>query len=276
MSSAKTGSVRLESEPQGALVFENGVFTGHETDVTLEDVAEGRHIYELQFDFYDDGELPHQIVVDVVAGQLVTRFVDMGEEPQEIVPAPNAAPQHLEVDRPIYIGDDNGEVKVEKLTDVSAGSRIVAGFIDFYVVGVLLSLFGGFFGMFSGSLLPGVYLLLRDGLFGNGQSIGKMALGYHVLGPEGRVCSLEDSAVRNWPLAIGYLLSAFLSVFGLYALYFILSFLSMFLLVIEFMLVCVDSRGLRLGDRFANTVVRRGSASLPRLPAGNQGPPMLE
>ena len=304
----QVGSVRLESEPEGALIFENGVFTGHETNVTLTDVAVGRHIYELQFDCYDDSEVPHKLVVHVKAGEEVVHFVDMGEEPSAgdnygdgygddygdgygagygadgstgLPPTGRNLADYdqggrLQEDKPIYIGDESAnDEKVLTQSNVSTSKRIAAAFIDFYFIGVLLAVMGSIIHPLGGGMMSGFYTLLRDGLFSNGQSIGKMAIGFHVRGPGGRACTLEDSAIRNWPLALTGLICGFLGFLGLYTFTLFISMAGTLLFFLEFILVCTDSKGLRLGDRFAGTITRQGNIPYGRLTEGKQEPPML-
>ena len=304
------GTVRIESEPEGALVFENGVFTGFETNVTLTGVTPGRHVYELQFDCYDDSERPHQLVVHVKAGQEVVHFVDMtveaesdedftgdygGASPGEPPYGDSfdsvgtfadgrpvyrgnelASPGNVNSEKPIYIDDEPGkEEKIVTQSNVPAAKRIAAAFIDFYFIGMLLAILGSVFSHLGGGLLSGMYILLRDGLFSNSQSIGKMVLGFHVQGPGGRPCTLEDSVIRNWPLCLTSIISSLLALTGLYALIALMSLAGSLLFLIEFMLVCIDSKGFRLGDRFAGTITRQGTMPYHRLTAGREEPPML-
>lgn len=92
-----------------------------------------------------------------------------------------------------------------------------------------------------------VYVLLRDGL-GEGQSLGKRALGIQVINVEDRrPAGARESALRNAPL--------FLAV----ALALLVTPMFVLLLIPEAVAAKRDERGRRLGDRLAGTQVIDGA-----------------
>ena len=112
-----------------------------------------------------------------------------------------------------------------------AQQRILAWLIDFLVMLGLGLLFQAF-----GWLVAGAYLLLRDALFNNGQSIGKRLMGLRVvLGADRTPCTFLSSVIRNllWLIPIVNIVMAFA---GLYAL-------------------SSDRAGRHWGDRLADTRV---------------------
>ena len=144
------------------------------------------------------------------------------------------------------------------------GKRLVAAVIDGLIAGVLsavLPLLG------IGSLLGCAYILSKDALMfellkdpaWKGQSIGKRVMHLKVLGPRGKDVDIGLSAKRNWPLAIGELLSfiiAFMPVgFMAWSSWSLVAGISSIIAIIEIALVFTDPQGRRLGDRLADTRV---------------------
>ncbi len=116
--------------------------------------------------------------------------------------------------------------------------RAGAAAIDASLVGICLVAFGT-----QGSMLfllaGGVYMLLRDGLFVQGQSIGKFVLGLVVIHLEtGRPCGRMASAKRN--------------------VIFLVPGLNVVAVCLEAVAGSRDPQGQRLGDRIANTQVVEG------------------
>ena len=112
-----------------------------------------------------------------------------------------------------------------------AQRRILAWLIDFLVVMALALLFQR-----PGWLAGAVYILLRDSLFNNGQSIGKRLLRLQVVvGPDRLRCRIPNSVIRNilWVLP---LVNLAMAVAGLYYL-------------------SSDRAGRHWGDRLANSRV---------------------
>lgn len=120
-------------------------------------------------------------------------------------------------------------------------NRIIAKFIDILVVAALSKLLPpvGFFAAVT-------YLLIADGL-PRGGSIGKRLIGLKIIVPAiNHACSFRDSIIRNFPLAVGYLLF-FIPYIG-----WIFTFL---ILVLEGLLIVGNDKGLRIGDEMAKTQV---------------------
>jgi len=148
---------------------------------------------------------------------------------------------------------------------VDLGKRLIAALIDGLVGGVLSGVFP-FLGI--GPLLGGAYTLTKDAIVfellkdssWKGQSVGKKVMRLKVTGPGGSDIDLGLSAKRNWPLALGYILS-FLAAFmpGGMILAFsgwsLVAGVSSIIAIIEIALVVTDPQGKRLGDRLADTLV---------------------
>jgi uncharacterized RDD family membrane protein YckC len=130
--------------------------------------------------------------------------------------------------------------------------RFVAALID-NLIGFVLSFVVGLAIPFVGGILGAAYILLKDGLeldFMDKRSIGKKLMKLRPVRLDGGTMDINTSIMRNWPLAIGSIISIIPLlgwVFGpLVALVFV---------VIELVLVLTDTEGKRLGDKFANTKV---------------------
>ena len=120
-------------------------------------------------------------------------------------------------------------------------NRIIAKFLDILVVAALAKLIPpvGFYAAIT-------YLLIADG-FSKGGSVGKRLIGLKIVVPMlNHACSFKDSIIRNFPLAIGYLLF-FIPYIGW--------IFSCLILVVEGLLVVGNERGLRIGDELAKTQV---------------------
>ena len=156
---------------------------------------------------------------------------------------------------------------LESLTDTGKaplGKRAVALILDGLIAGVIATVFGLLGSRMGGIgvLVGAAYTLCRDGLaleFANGRSVGKQLMGLSVERLDGRPMDLETSIRRNWPLAIGSVLSgvggligggigAFLG--GLVG-----AGIGGVIGLIEIYLVVTDPHGRRIGDKTAGTEV---------------------
>ncbi len=173
---------------------------------------------------------------------------------------------------------------------VPGALRMVATFIDYVAYAVLhssLTIVSGLIGSALGSAIGGgfsiiflfictSYLLLRDSLFGNGQSLGKMIVGIKVVGPHGEPCTVEQSIKRNAILVVG----SFLALIGMLAVHIpqygvlaaiIFSLCSLLATVtfvlIETMAMFIQSEGRRLGDLYADTTLKSRTWKAMELPA---------
>ena len=152
------------------------------------------------------------------------------------------------------------------------GKRLIAAVID-TLIAVVVSSIIPFRGI--GSLIGGAYILVKDAIMfellkdpaWKNQSIGKRVMRLEVVGPGGSDVDIQLSARRNWPLAIGQLLSFVISLISYRA----LAWSSLSLLtgettiigIIEIALVFTDPEGKRLGDRLADTRVRELTEEVP-------------
>lgn len=123
---------------------------------------------------------------------------------------------------------------------------LAVGLICLLIVGITLGIFmAGFFvqslaglttviyviGLVFAIIIPFVYVLLRDGLFG-GRSLGKKFMNLRVVNTKtNKPCSFKDSFLRNITLFIP-----------------IVS-------IIELIMPFIDAGGLRFGDKLAGTQV---------------------
>lgn len=132
--------------------------------------------------------------------------------------------------------------------------RGVAALIDGVIASVLTWAIPGI-----GGLVGGAYILLRDGFdfeFMQGRSIGKTVMKLRVVRNDGRPMDLTASAMRNWTLSLGLLISVLVLIpilgwLGALALGLIAPVISL----IELVLVLVDPEGRRFGDRTGGTKV---------------------
>jgi uncharacterized RDD family membrane protein YckC len=130
--------------------------------------------------------------------------------------------------------------------------RFVAALID-GIIGGLLSYLVGSVLPFIGGILGAAYILLKDGLdieFMNKQSLGKKFMKLKPIRLDGKAMDMNTSISRNWPLAIGSIVSI-IPLLGL-----ILGpLVALVFGLIELVLVLSDSEGRRLGDKLAGTKV---------------------
>lgn len=125
--------------------------------------------------------------------------------------------------------------------------RCVAALIDFLLAAAvsLIPLFGG--------ILGALYILCRDGLeldFMNRRSIGKTLLKVRAVRDDGEPVDLVTSMKRNLPFALAPIVSI-VPILG----WLLAPVVATVIGVIELVLVLVDDRGQRLGDRLADTIV---------------------
>lgn len=144
------------------------------------------------------------------------------------------------------------------------GKRVVAGLIDGLIGGVL-SVVIPFLGI--GYLIGGAYILTKDAIMvellkdpaWKGRSVGKKIMHLKVVGPEDSDVDIEVSAKRNWPPALGQLLSFILALIPLrsmaWSTWSLIGSVSSIIGIIEIVLVLTDPQGRRLGDKLANTRV---------------------
>ncbi len=120
------------------------------------------------------------------------------------------------------------------------GIRFLAALIDgaFCIVLYIIPILGWIIGT--------VYILLRDGLFG-GESLGKKILGLKTINLEkNQNANFVDSILRNLTLAFAYILML-IPVIGWIA--------APIIIIIEALFILSDEKGIRFGDRLANTQV---------------------
>ncbi len=134
----------------------------------------------------------------------------------------------------------------------------VAGFIVSFILGMISSALGAI----GGSAVSAAYMLLRDNVLGNGQSIGKKAMKYQAVGKDGKPCTQEESIKRNLPLAAGSIAGAVIGVLlfvpvlgpllaGLASL--LVAGLNLVIYCAEIYFISSDPKGNRKGDGYAGT-----------------------
>ncbi len=143
------------------------------------------------------------------------------------------------------------------------GSRFAAYILDAIVVVALTFVFA-FMGTRMGgigTLIGAAYILGRDGLtlgFATHRSIGKQLMNLRPVRLDGRPMDLETSIRRNWPLALGAVLSGLGALLGGWIgaiLGGALGMIAGLLGLVEAILVLTDAEGRRIGDKFAETQV---------------------
>ena len=155
---------------------------------------------------------------------------------------------------------------------VPLSKRVIGGVIDSVVAGVASAIagtVGGFIHIAVGGLLGaavgGAYMLLRDSILGNGQSIGKKVMKYQAVGPDGKPCPQELSIKRNVPFAVGYAVNALFSILlvipGLGAIIagiagLLATPILILIPIVELYFVHSDPQGNRWGDKFAGTTTK--------------------
>ena len=123
--------------------------------------------------------------------------------------------------------------------------RTVAKILDFIIIYAALEIVPRA-GFFAGL----VYLLIGDGLF-DGRSLGKKLIGLRVVAEDTQTpCTFRSSILRNSTLGIGFLFIK-ISWLGWIA----VAIISIF----EFIMLLGNTRGMRLGDELAKTVVVESS-----------------
>ncbi len=125
--------------------------------------------------------------------------------------------------------------------------RFIAALIDNVLASVvaLIPVVGGIVGA--------AYILLKDGLeleFMDKRSIGKKLMKLRPVRLDGSPMDINTSLMRNWPLAIGSVLSIIPLVGWLIAVP-----VAIVISIIELVLVFTDPEGRRLGDKLAGTKV---------------------
>jgi uncharacterized RDD family membrane protein YckC len=133
------------------------------------------------------------------------------------------------------------EPPAEAMAKANVLHRFIAKFIDLLIVTAIYEI-----PLRVSFIAALAYLLLADG-FGGGRSPGKRLIGLLVVLPRHRrVCSFRESIIRNFPLALAYLLF-FVPLIGWLA--------TALILAVEGLLVIGNSQGLRVGDEIAGTQV---------------------
>jgi uncharacterized RDD family membrane protein YckC len=129
----------------------------------------------------------------------------------------------------------------EESTKARILNRFVSKAIDFLIIGVLLEAVPRV-GFYAGM----TYLLIGDGLF-EGRSIGKRLIRLKVILQEKKQpCGFKESIIRNFPLAVGYILMTIPLIGFIFPL---------LVVVFEFLLILGSEKGMRLGDELAKTQV---------------------
>ncbi len=128
--------------------------------------------------------------------------------------------------------------------------RFLAKFIDFLIAGTLF-----FLPLPVGPLAAITYILIADGLKG-GHSPGKRVIGLKIvsLAREGGPCDFRESIMRNVPfglLVLAYIIIGWIPYVGPFSVLLI----SVAVFAYEGMLVYNDEKGIRFGDRLAETMV---------------------
>jgi uncharacterized RDD family membrane protein YckC len=138
-------------------------------------------------------------------------------------------------------------VSAPTATKADLVKRFVAALID----NVLASLVG--FIPVVGGIVGAAYILLKDGLeleFMDKRSLGKKLMKLRPVRLDGGSMDITTSIQRNWPLAIGSVLSI-IPFLGWIAAIIIAPIIA----IIELVLVLTDPEGRRLGDKLAGTKV---------------------
>lgn len=138
--------------------------------------------------------------------------------------------------------------------------RFLATLIDGIIGGILYAILS-VVSMGLGWLTYAAYILVRDGLsldFMDGRSVGKKLMKLRPVRLDGTAMDIQASVMRNWPLALGTILSGLLFLFGGWRLYWSMSWLASLgslLALVEGILVITDKDGRRIGDKQAGTQV---------------------
>jgi uncharacterized RDD family membrane protein YckC len=128
--------------------------------------------------------------------------------------------------------------------------RFLAKLIDFIIAGALF-----YIPTPVGPVAALTYILISDG-FKGGNSPGKRLIGLKVisLAREGVPCDFRESILRNLPLGIlilAYLVIGWIPYVGVFSVVLV----GLAVVAYEAMLVYNDEKGIRFGDRIAETMV---------------------
>jgi uncharacterized RDD family membrane protein YckC len=140
---------------------------------------------------------------------------------------------------------------VESSTPTTAKADLAKRFIAALIDNVLAALVSAI--PVVGGIVGAAYILLKDGLdfeFMDKRSIGKKLMKLRPVRLDGAPMDINTSLMRNWPLAIGSILSI-IPLLG----WIIAVPVSLVIGIIELVLVFTDPEGRRLGDKLAGTKV---------------------
>lgn len=119
------------------------------------------------------------------------------------------------------------------------GKRVLAVLVDAALMMIVWFVFRAVHLGFIGGLLTMAYIFLKDGIdFGglDNRSVGKKVMGLRVMNlATKQKCTYVDSLLRQ--------------------ILFIIPLVNIVIALIEFVLVLVDPKGIRLGDKIAKTMV---------------------
>ncbi|KAF0196598.1 MAG: RDD domain containing protein [Bacillota bacterium] len=130
--------------------------------------------------------------------------------------------------------------------------RLIAALIDGIISSIIAVI------PVIGAIIGAAYTLTKDGIMfqvtkdaqWKNRSIGKKLLGLEVVTASGAEIDIVASCMRNWPLAIGIIIMI-VPIIG----WVIGGLLAFVLGMIELVLVLIDPKGRRLGDKTARTMV---------------------
>ncbi len=146
----------------------------------------------------------------------------------------------------------NSTAPTSSATKADQAKRFIAALID-NLIAFALSFLVGLAIPFVGGILGAAYILLKDGLeldFMDKRSIGKKLMKLRPVRLDGAAMDINTSIMRNWPLALGSIISI-IPLLG----WVLGPLVALVFVVIELVLVLTDAEGRRLGDKFANTKV---------------------
>ena len=150
-----------------------------------------------------------------------------------------------------------GSDEQKDLIKANIFNRIIAKTIDFIIIWALLQIIPKA-GYFAGL----VYLLIGDSLL-EGRSVGKKLMGIRVVSFEtAEICTIKLSVIRNFPLAVSYILMK-IPLIG-----FIFPLAVVFF---EGMLIIGNEKGRRLGDEIAKTQVIEDAHPVLSKEGGSEG-----
>jgi uncharacterized RDD family membrane protein YckC len=128
--------------------------------------------------------------------------------------------------------------------------RFLAKLIDFIIAGILF-----YIHLPVGPIAAITYILIADGLKGL-NSPGKRIIGLKVisLARDGAPCDFRESILRNLPfglLILAYIIIGWIPYVGPFS----VTLIALAVVAYEAMLVYNDEKGIRFGDRIADTMV---------------------